>query len=132
MAVDAANGGLIPWQAGMATRIGRFQFVLGREVGVSFYGLNTPKDAIFVPNANGAVAVVQYKSTQFDFPILEYRPFRTFSLDQSSSFMVQLTGGFDIPHNVTLIAPTDTPVPDLRTVWQVGFRILFNWRHYLN
>ena len=37
MAVQAANGGLIPWQAGIATPIGRFQFVLGREVGLSFY-----------------------------------------------------------------------------------------------
>ena len=37
MAVQAANGGLLPWQAGIATPIGRFQFVLGREVGLSFY-----------------------------------------------------------------------------------------------
>jgi len=37
MAVQSANGGLIPWQAGIATRIGRFQFVLGGEVGLSFY-----------------------------------------------------------------------------------------------
>jgi hypothetical protein len=37
MEVGAANGGLIPWQAGVATRFGRFQFVLGREVGLSFY-----------------------------------------------------------------------------------------------
>ena len=34
MAVVAANGGLIPWQSGLATGIGRFQFVLGRELGL--------------------------------------------------------------------------------------------------
>ena len=39
MAVTAANGGLIPWQLGRATRFGRFQFVLGREIGATFYGL---------------------------------------------------------------------------------------------
>ena len=38
MAVTAGNGGLIPWQAGWATRFGRFQFVLGRELGATFYG----------------------------------------------------------------------------------------------
>jgi hypothetical protein len=38
MAVESANGGLIPWQSGRASRIGRFQFVLGREVAVSLYG----------------------------------------------------------------------------------------------
>jgi hypothetical protein len=37
MAVGAANGGLIPWQAGISTRAGRLQMVLGREVGVSIY-----------------------------------------------------------------------------------------------
>ena len=29
MAAVAANGGLLPWQAGIATSFGRFQFVLG-------------------------------------------------------------------------------------------------------
>jgi hypothetical protein len=41
MAVQSASGGLIPWQAGIATRIGRFQFVLGREVALSFYHNNS-------------------------------------------------------------------------------------------
>ena len=41
MVVTAVNGGLIPWQLGWATRFGRFQFVLGREIGVTFYGLGS-------------------------------------------------------------------------------------------
>jgi hypothetical protein len=39
LAVTASNGGLLGWQQGWATRFGRFQFVLGRELGVTFYGL---------------------------------------------------------------------------------------------
>ena len=39
IAVAAVNGGLIPWQSGQATRVGRFQFVFGRELGVNFYGV---------------------------------------------------------------------------------------------
>jgi hypothetical protein len=31
MAVTAVDGGLILWQLGHATRVGRFQFVLGRD-----------------------------------------------------------------------------------------------------
>lgn len=34
MAVTAVNGGLIPWHLGMATPIGRFQIVLGREAAI--------------------------------------------------------------------------------------------------
>jgi len=36
MAITAINGGLIPWQQILATRFGRFQFTLGRELGVTF------------------------------------------------------------------------------------------------
>ena len=35
MAVGAGNGGQIPWQTRWATAIGRFQFVLGREVEIT-------------------------------------------------------------------------------------------------
>ena len=38
MAVTAGLGGLIPWQAGIETGIGRFQFILGREIGLTLYG----------------------------------------------------------------------------------------------
>ena len=96
MAVTAGNGGLIPWQSGIATPIGRLQFMLGREVGVSLYGGGDNKDAILVP-AGEETYLLTYKSVQLDFPFLEYRPFRTFSLDQSSSLVFQFNFGVDIP-----------------------------------
>ena len=51
MAVTASNGGLIPWQAGWATRFGRFQFVLGRELGATFYGYGGFDNTTAVPGA---------------------------------------------------------------------------------
>ena len=48
MGIKAVNGGLIPWQQGFATSMGRFQFVLGRELGVTFYDTNT----LIVPPAS--------------------------------------------------------------------------------
>lgn len=131
MGVDAVNGGLIPWQAGMQTSFGRFQFILGREVGVSFYGTKWLKnDAILLPTPGGTSQMVSYSSTKFDFPFLEYRPFRTFSLNQSSSLMVQFTFGFDIPHDVKVEIPAGDPDPQLRTVWHLGARLVFDWRRY--
>jgi hypothetical protein len=64
MAVTAANGGLIPWQLGWATRFGRFQFVLGREVGVAFYGLQSG-DTLLAPSATpgGAASVAEREAT---------------------------------------------------------------------
>ncbi|MCK5699937.1 MAG: hypothetical protein KAI29_02240, partial [Cyclobacteriaceae bacterium] len=77
MAVSAGLGGLIPWQAGIETGIGRFQFILGREIGVALYGRGRNVDAILIPIENEQTLLVNYKSTQIDLPVLEYRPFRT-------------------------------------------------------
>ena len=75
MAVVAGNGGLIPWQSGMATRIGRFQFILGRELGMTFYGL-LGNDRVIASSVSpgGPERLIEYKSILFDMPIVEYRP----------------------------------------------------------
>jgi len=130
MAVTAGLGGLIPWQAGMETAIGRFQFILGREIGITLYGRGKQKDAILVPINDDETALINFKSTQLDFPILEYRPFRTFSLDQSSSLVIQFDVGVDIPHSQSTVAPEGIEAPELRPVWYVGLRAAFDWRYY--
>jgi hypothetical protein len=133
MAVQAANGGLLPWQAGFATPIGRFQFVLGREIGLSYYPsrredpmrIETP--GIGTTNATS----IALRSLQVDLPILEYRPFRTFALDQSSSLLVQVYAGFDTPLQSSVLFPAGAPKPALRTIGLGGIRVVFDWRYYL-
>ena len=133
MAVEAANGGLIPWQAGIATRIGRFQFVLGREVGLSFYHNSSDHPVLIptpgVPPVNATL--VALSSLQVDFPILEYRLFRAFSLTQSSGLMIQPYVGFDEPTKTSLVSPVGAPTPHLQTIVTAGIRLVFDWRHYL-
>jgi hypothetical protein len=133
MAVQAGNGGLIPWQSGIATPIGRFQFVLGREASLSFYKLDTNHPTLVptpgVPPINQTLDSV--KSLQVDFPFLEYRPFRTFSRNQSSSVVVQAYVGFDTPTESAVISPAGAPTPQLRTIFIAGIRVAFDWRYYL-
>jgi len=132
MAVQAANGGLIPWQTGIATPIGRFQFILGREIGISMYGYGTTDDRIVIPTGtnNEDATLIGIRSIALDFPVVEYRPFRTFSMDQSSSLVVQLNTGLDIPSSVRVVQPTGAPEPDLKPVWYIGVRMAFDWRYY--
>jgi len=133
--VQAVNGGLIPWQSGIATVLGRFQFILGREVGVTFYGYGERKDALLMTNQGvnkDETTLVEFRSIQLDFPIVEYRPFRSFSMDQSSSMVIQINVGVDIPQNVSVIAPDGAATPELKNVYYVGLRVAFDWRHYLN
>jgi hypothetical protein len=131
VAVTAGNGGLIPWQLGWATGIGRFQFVLGRELGVTFYGLDD-RDQLITPRAdpNGQARIVNFKTIAYDVPIVEYRPYRAFSSNQSSSVVFQLFAAADVPRSASTTFPVGAPTPDLRTVWSVGLRLVFDWRYY--
>ena len=130
IAVTAANGGVIPWQSGFASRFGRFQFVLGRELGVTFYGISG-RDRVLAPGAAGGPArVVEYKSTALDLPILEYRAYRSFSSNQSSTVLFQLFTSLDMPHSASVISPPGALPADLRDIWSVGIRLVFDWRYY--
>jgi hypothetical protein len=132
LAVTAANGGLLLWQSGWETPIGRFQFVLGRELGVTFYG-HIGDDELIAPGTvpgSGQGRIVRFKSTTFELPILEYRPYRAFSTNQSSSVTVQLFAGADVPHGVSTILPAGAPTPATRTVWFLGMKLVFDWRYY--
>jgi hypothetical protein len=134
MATVAGNGGLIPWQAGIATSIGRFQFILGREIGIGFFGYIKKEDRVIVPYmADGVLeaALVNLRSVQLDFPVIEYMPFREFSSTQGSSIVIQLYAGVDIPTSVSVVAPAGDPPVDPHSVWQFGLRAAFRWRHYL-
>ena len=134
MAAFAANGGLIPWQAGISTSIGRFQFILGREISIQLFGRSKSRDASFqwakAPNGDSKLAIATYRSTRIEFPFLEYRPFRDFATAQSSKIFIQLYGGVDIPHNAELSTPSDLVLPELNNVWFVGIRMAFDWRYY--
>jgi hypothetical protein len=129
MGMQSANGGLIPWQTGIATRVGRFQFVLGREIGLSFYGHHN-----FVMPTPGVApvnqTVVKLRSIGLDVPILEWRIFRMFSLDQSSRLGIQFYAGFDRPTSSSVVEPAGAPKPSLHTIVTGGVRVVFDWRHY--
>jgi hypothetical protein len=135
MVATAGNGGLIPWQTGMLSSIGRFQFVLGREMGVYLFGSTKNPDTYIVPVTNNGIedqAVISFRSTQLEFPIVEYRPFHMFSSDQTAGLMVQLFGGVDIPGKVTLVSPANIPTPSVRSIPVLGLRVVFDWRYYFS
>ena len=131
LAVTAVNGGLIPWQIGWATRFGRFQFVLGREVGAAFYGLGRT-DTLLAPGVppDAGPRVVSFKSTYLDFPVLEYRPYRAFDTTQTSEVRVQFFFGVDIPRGGDVVAPPGAPGVKMQRVYSVGARAVFDWRRY--
>ncbi|WP_139237678.1 hypothetical protein [Variovorax sp. OV329] len=131
MAVTAGNGGLLGLQSGWATPVGRFQFVLGRELGITFYGLSGD-DQLLAPGVQSSDfgRVVNFKSTSYDLPILEYRPYRAFSTNQSSSVLFQFYAAADVPRGGAVRFPAGAPPVHLQTVWSLGLRLIFDWRYY--
>ena len=137
----AGNGGLIPWQTGLPTPIGRFQFVLGREMAVSMYGSGRGPDP-YIVTLKGKTdeefdeqGYFSMYTTRFEFPIVEYRPFRTYSSRQTGSLLFQLHAGFDIPGKRATIWVPDNyhgGLPDTRTMWFAGIRLVFDYRYYFS
>ena len=115
--------------------MGRFQFILGREIGVSFFGYGKEEDRMFLPSTsetNPQTTVVAVRSIQLQFPVLEYRPLPyVLHGPEFPSLVFQLFGGVDIPTKITMVSPPEAQVPDHRSTWMLGFRVAFDWRYYL-
>jgi hypothetical protein len=143
MGIIAASGGLIPWHYSLNTPVGAFQFLLGRELGVTLYGYVGDRiesaavaapDAI-VPIEGTRLSFVSYRSLQFDFPSFEYRPLRDFATKQALTFALQLGWGVEFPNQVRYISkltlpPATGPTPDLSTAWIFYLRLHFDARYY--
>ena len=100
MALVAASGGLIPYETGFSTFLGRVQFVLGREVGPSFFGYSGGEDQLFVAtpgSGSGPLTAISLRTIRWDFPIVEVRPFRGFATTQAAAVLIQIGMGFDKP-----------------------------------
>jgi hypothetical protein len=61
---------------------------------------------------------------------LEYRPYRAFSTNQSSSILFQLFAGVDVPYDYSVSLPAGAPPVDLDKVYFLGLRMVFDWRYY--
>ncbi|HQR46754.1 MAG TPA: hypothetical protein PK598_12170, partial [Thermoanaerobaculia bacterium] len=131
MAIRAANGGLIAWQRGFSTPVGRFQFVVGREATATFYGYAGGADEFLslTPDFQH-LFVVSLRSIRLEIPVLEYRPFREFATTQATSLSFQLGIGWDIPTKISVQLPTGTPPPSYQTVTFGFLRMQFDWRRY--
>ena len=83
------------------------------------------------PASPGAPArVVDFKSIAFDLPIVEYRPYRAFGSNQSSSLLFQLFAGAEIPNRTNVAYPAGAPGVKLDNIYSIGPRFTFDWRHY--
>jgi hypothetical protein len=134
MGIRAADGGLIPWQQVIPSAIGDFQFMLGRELAVTFFDMDHSARYSAFAGSDAAGRPIynptHVRSIQLEVPVLEYRPFRSFSEKLGSSLALQFGGGIEIPTSVEP-SRTDLPAPRLDDVWLLYLRLFFDGRAYL-
>ncbi len=134
MAMTAANGGVIPWQAGLSTFLGRIQFVLGREVGCLVLRLLGRRGPALRLDAGSRDRPAEGDLAPHD-PVRSADrrdpPFRSFATTQAAAVLIQIGASFDKPTKITVEAPVGAPEPDLKTSKSVYVRLAFDWRQYL-
>ncbi len=132
MGIVAADGGLIPWQTKLATPVGPIQFVVGREVAATLFGYDT-KDAYlasFDTPEGRRFEPIAVKSIQWEFPVVEYHPFREYGTRYAFATIVQIGAGFDRPIEVENVLRPEQPTPPVKTRYFGFIRLFFDGRRY--
>jgi hypothetical protein len=132
MGIRAADGGVIAIQRRISTGVGAFQFMAGREVGVTLFGY-VEKDAFLavIEGPSGrTVEPIAVKSIQWEFPLIEYRPFREYGSRYTYATFLQIGAGLDRPVEAIIVGHPEVPGPTLRTRYFGFVRIFFDGRRY--
>ncbi len=126
----SAAGGLLPIERKFETDIGTFQFMAGREVGVTLWGFTGHTNQfLYTPTPEKtAIRAVNYDSLELDFPIFEYVPPRVFATTLSLAAEFQLGFNVEIPMNVAF---DDNGEPfSLGPSWNIYLRFRLDARKY--
>lgn len=136
--VAAASGGLIPYERTFHTAVGSMQVVAGREFQATLYGVlgNSSLPLKIAPigtEADGSTryGVVSQKSVGFEFPIIEWTPFREFATQLTFAGCAQLGFGLDVPFKTRVLFPEGAESPASPVAWNVFLRWQFDGRYFL-
>jgi hypothetical protein len=97
----SASGGLLGLQRKIDAGIGTFQFMAGREIGLTLWGFTGHTNQfIYTPSTDPSqVQIVNYDSLEWDFPVLEYTPPRVFATSLALAAQFQLGFSVEFPNN---------------------------------
>jgi hypothetical protein len=125
----ATSGGLWTLQRPIETAIGTFQFMAGRELGFTLWGIGDPNQFVATP-ASGSALLVDFRQLELDFPVFEYAPPRAFSTTLALAAQVQL--GFSVQLAPTAWLPQDgnAPYDGLGASWFIYLRLRLDARKY--
>jgi hypothetical protein len=135
VAIQAASGGLVPWQRTFETPVGGFEAVLGRHIGVALFGVAGGRILGWASRTlqSGQTVAFQtvYRAVTLTFPVVEYTPFRTFSQELVAAMRIELAYAVDIPFDVDYWQQRGIPGPELSPAHMALIRLSIEGRDYL-
>jgi hypothetical protein len=126
----SAGGGLLTIQRRWDSGIGTFQFMAGREIGLTLWGYTGhTNEFIYTPGASEQTwGVATYNSLEWDFPVFEYVPPRVFATTLALAAEIQAGFSVEFPNNVAL--RNSTAPFNLGPSWLVYLRFRLDARKY--
>ena len=94
------------------------------------YGTKDAFAAVVGDPEDPDVIPLAVKSLQWDFPVLEYRPFREYGTRYTFATFLQLGLGFDHPISAVIVDQPGVPAPPLQNRYFGYLRIFFDGRRY--
>jgi hypothetical protein len=82
-----------------------------------------------LPDGSRQYAVVEYKSVQLEFPVLEWTPFRTFATQLTFAAQVQLGFSVGLIASQQVLYPVGTPF-STSPGWSIWIRGVFDGRYF--
>jgi hypothetical protein len=124
----SASGGLLGLQRRMETGIGSFQFMAGREIGLTLWGFTGHTNQFIQTPVPDPPRIVNYDSLEWDFPVFEYTPPRVFATSLALAAVFQLGFSVEFTNNSALKA-TGEPF-SLGPSWLIYLRFRLDARKY--
>jgi hypothetical protein len=126
----ATSGGLLTVQRPISTRAGTFQFMAGREFGLTFWGYVGGQGQFVATPSPGTALLVNYKTLELDFPVLEYVPPRAFATTLSLAAELQLGFSVQLPPEAVLPEQGNAPYTGMGSSWYIYLRLRLDARKY--
>jgi hypothetical protein len=82
------------------------------------------------PDGSNPYVVVQFKTVQLEFPVLEWTPFRTFATQLTFAGQVQLGFSVGLPVSTEVLYPPGAPF-STGPGWSVWLRGVFDGRYFV-
>ncbi len=124
----AAGGGLLTIQRPISTSWGTFQFMAGREVGMTLWGNGEPDQFIATPTGS-TPQLVDFQQLELDFPVFEWVPPRAAATNLSLAAEFQLGFSVSLAPKAWLPQANEAPY-SLGPSWFIYLRLRLDGRKY--